>query len=161
MYCFWPLSMCFGFFDDVLPILLIFCQNLVFLALFCHLVFFWLFLALFGYFLATLITSCLKNFSITENLWSDDKFQCDSCCTLQEAHVRGHSTTTWTKIYLILTPFPPRVDKRGHLTYPPPVHVDKRWTKAPPLKYQQVPHFYQHNTRVNLHALSASNDNKI
>ena len=30
-------------------------------------------------------------------------------------------------------PLPPRVDKRGHLHTPhPPVHVDKRWIKAPP-----------------------------
>lgn len=36
----------------------------------------------------TSITSCLKNFSNTETLCSDNKFQCDSCCTLQEAHVR-------------------------------------------------------------------------
>ena len=35
----------------------------------------------------TSITSCLKNFSNTETLRSDNKFQCDSCCTLQEAHV--------------------------------------------------------------------------
>ena len=35
----------------------------------------------------TSITSCLKNFSNTETLCSDNKFQCDSCCTLQEAHV--------------------------------------------------------------------------
>ena len=32
----------------------------------------------------------------------------------------------------ILTPSPPRVDKRGHFTPPPLVHVDKRGTKAPP-----------------------------
>lgn len=36
----------------------------------------------------TSITSCLKNFSNTETLCSDNKFQCDSCCTLQEAHKR-------------------------------------------------------------------------
>ena len=40
----------------------------------------------------TSITSCLKNFSNTETLCSDNKFQCDSCCTLQEAHVSFHST---------------------------------------------------------------------
>ena len=39
----------------------------------------------------TSITSCLKNFSNTETLSSDNKFQCDSCCTLQEAHVSLHS----------------------------------------------------------------------
>ena len=35
----------------------------------------------------TSITSCLRNFSNTETLCSDNKFQCDSCSTLQEAHV--------------------------------------------------------------------------
>jgi ubiquitin carboxyl-terminal hydrolase 12/46 len=35
----------------------------------------------------TSVTSCLRNFSNTETLCSDNKFQCDSCCTLQEAHV--------------------------------------------------------------------------
>ena len=44
--------------------------------------------------------------------------------------VRGHSTTTWTNFDPILTPSPPRVDKRGH--------VDKRDKKAspPPLNIQ-------------------------
>jgi len=36
----------------------------------------------------TSITSCLRNFSNTETLCSDNKFQCDSCSTLQEAHKR-------------------------------------------------------------------------
>ena len=36
----------------------------------------------------TSITSCLKNFSNTETLCSDNKFKCDSCSTYQEAHVR-------------------------------------------------------------------------
>jgi len=36
----------------------------------------------------TSITSCLKNFGNTETLRSDNKFQCDSCRTLQEAHKR-------------------------------------------------------------------------
>ena len=31
--------------------------------------------------------------------------------------VRGHSTTKWTKLYSIMTPHPPRVDKNGHFTY--------------------------------------------
>ena len=35
---------------------------------------------------------------------------------LKEILQRGYSTTTWTKIYLILPP-PPRVDKNGHFTY--------------------------------------------
>ena len=30
--------------------------------------------------------------------------------------VRGHSTTTWTKFYPILTPYPPLVEKHGHFT---------------------------------------------
>merc|ERR1739844_505614 len=36
----------------------------------------------------TSITSCLKNFSNTETLCSDNKFKCDQCSTLQEAHKR-------------------------------------------------------------------------
>jgi len=32
------------------------------------------------------ITSCLRNFSGTETLNKEDKFFCDSCCSLQEAH---------------------------------------------------------------------------
>ena len=35
----------------------------------------------------TSITSCLRNFSTTETLCSDNKFKCDSCSTYQEAHV--------------------------------------------------------------------------
>ncbi len=35
----------------------------------------------------TSITGCLRNFSNTETLCSDNKFKCDSCCTYQEAHV--------------------------------------------------------------------------
>ena len=46
-------------------------------------------------------------------------------------HLRGHSTTTWTNFDPLP---PPRVDKCGHSTYPPPVHVDKRGKKAPPHK---------------------------
>ena len=33
-----------------------------------------------------------------------------------KASIRGHSTTTWTNFDPILTPSPPRVDKRGHFT---------------------------------------------
>ena len=40
-------------------------------------------------------------------------------------YVRGHSTTTWTNFDQILTTTLPRVDKRGHFTYPPLVHVNK------------------------------------
>ena len=36
----------------------------------------------------TSVTSCLRNFSSTETLCSDNKFQCDTCSTKQEAHVR-------------------------------------------------------------------------
>lgn len=36
----------------------------------------------------TSITSCLRNFSNTETLCSDNKFKCDSCSTYQEAHKR-------------------------------------------------------------------------
>ena len=43
----------------------------------------------------TSITSCLKNFSNTETLCSDNKFQCDSCCTLQEAHVSIFFKSNW------------------------------------------------------------------
>ena len=32
-------------------------------------------------------------------------------------YIRGHSTTTWTNFDPILTPSPPRVDKRGYSTY--------------------------------------------
>ena len=35
----------------------------------------------------TSVTSCLRNFSSTETLCSDNKFQCDTCSTKQEAHV--------------------------------------------------------------------------
>ena len=38
----------------------------------------------------------------------------------KETLLRGHSTTTWTNFDPILTPSPPRVDKCGHSTYPPP-----------------------------------------
>ena len=46
----------------------------------------------------TSITSCLKNFSNTETLCSDNKFQCDSCCTLQEAHVSIFFEKSFQKI---------------------------------------------------------------
>merc|ERR1712210_422442 len=36
----------------------------------------------------TSVTSCLRNFSSTETLCSDNKFQCDTCSTKQEAHKR-------------------------------------------------------------------------
>ena len=46
--------------------------------------------------------------------------------------LRGHSTTTWTNFDPILTPSPPRVDKRGHSTYPPPCPRGQKgqWTKG-------------------------------
>ena len=34
------------------------------------------------------------------------------------SNIRGHSTTTWTKVYPILTNFSPRVDSYGNFTYP-------------------------------------------
>ena len=46
----------------------------------------------------TSITSCLRNFSNTETLCSDNKFQCDSCSTLQEAHV---SKNSWKFVYIL------------------------------------------------------------
>ena len=50
--------------------------------------------------------------------------------------VRGHSTTTWTNFDPILTPSPPRVDKRGHSTYPPPCPRGQKGQKKPPhIKY--------------------------
>lgn len=36
----------------------------------------------------TSITSCLRNFSNTETLCSDNKFKCDTCSSYQEAHKR-------------------------------------------------------------------------
>merc|ERR1712055_693960 len=36
----------------------------------------------------TSVTSCLRNFSSTETLCSDNKFKCDQCSTYQEAHKR-------------------------------------------------------------------------
>lgn len=36
----------------------------------------------------TSVTSCLRNFSSTETLCSDNKFKCDTCSSLQEAHKR-------------------------------------------------------------------------
>ena len=49
--------------------------------------------------------------------------------TCTAPHLRGHSTTTWTKFWPFLTPSPPRVDKHGHFTYTPPcprgLKVDK------------------------------------
>jgi len=36
----------------------------------------------------TSITSCLRNFSSTETLCSDNKFKCDTCSSYQEAHKR-------------------------------------------------------------------------
>lgn len=36
----------------------------------------------------TSITSCLRNFSSTETLCSENKFKCDTCSTYQEAHKR-------------------------------------------------------------------------
>ena len=35
----------------------------------------------------------------------------------QKAFFRGHSPTTWTQFYPILTPFPPRVDHSWHFTW--------------------------------------------
>merc|ERR1711973_408704 len=36
----------------------------------------------------TSVTSCLRNFSSTETLCSDNKFKCDTCSSYQEAHKR-------------------------------------------------------------------------
>jgi len=36
----------------------------------------------------TSVTNCLRNFSSTETLCSDNKFKCDTCCSYQEAHKR-------------------------------------------------------------------------
>ena len=47
----------------------------------------------------TSITSCLRNFSNTETLCSDNKFKCDSCSTYQEAHVRKMNSNT-RKLYI-------------------------------------------------------------
>ena len=70
---------------------------------------------------------------------------------LQFHRIWGHSTTTWTNFDPILTSSPPRVDKRGHSTYPPPVHVDKRGKKSPPpIKYSikiNVMYFYIKQTQ--------------
>ena len=46
----------------------------------------------------------------------------------------GHSTTTWTNFDPILTPSPPRVDNRGHSTYPPPCPRGQKGQKKPPHK---------------------------
>ena len=53
----------------------------------------------------TSITSCLKNFSNTETLCSDNKFQCDSCCTLQEARVSLAILPIFRKILVFLMVF--------------------------------------------------------
>ena len=53
---------------------------------------------------------------------------------LLELLIRGHSTTTWTNFDPILIPSPlewTSVD----IPHTPPVHVDKRGKKSPPLKY--------------------------
>ena len=41
----------------------------------------------------------------------------DGTRAAQHLLVRGHSTTTWTKFYPILTTNPTRVDNYGHFTY--------------------------------------------
>ena len=61
--------------------------------------------------------------------------------------LRGHSTTTWTKYYPILTPYPPRVDNCKHLTdYLSFLHVINRGlstdhlpTFSCPLSYWMTP----------------------
>ena len=68
--------------------------------------------------------------------------------TVSEActnYVRGHSTTTWTNFDPILTPHPSRVDKRGHLIYPPPLF---KWTK-----YGQKP---SSSPNIKMHLISIS-----
>ena len=51
-------------------------------------------------------------------------------------HHRGHSITTWTIFWPILTTYLPQVDKRGHFRYHlPTVHVDtSRFYIPPPLE---------------------------
>ena len=46
--------------------------------------------------------------------------------------IRWHKTTTWTNFDPILTPSLPRVDKRGHSTYPPPCPRGQNGQKRPP-----------------------------
>jgi len=41
----------------------------------------------------TSITSCLRNFSRTETLSKEDKFYCDTCCSLQEAQKKNENQT--------------------------------------------------------------------
>ena len=45
------------------------------------------------------------------------KLSSSSFCSNSRRIVRGHSTTTRTKFYQILTPHPPQVDKNKHFTY--------------------------------------------
>ena len=59
---------------------------------------------------------------------------------LKTISIRGHSTTTWTKIWPISTPSPSWVDKRGHFTTPPPCPRGQKVDKSPPpppLKYKK------------------------
>ena len=49
----------------------------------------------------TSITHCLKCFSNTETLCSDNKFKCDNCSSYQEAQViRNYSLSIITKTFL-------------------------------------------------------------
>lgn len=52
----------------------------------------------------TSVTSCLRNFSSTETLCSDNKFQCDTCSTKQEAHVSLPTMTSDMPCIEILFP---------------------------------------------------------
>ena len=56
--------------------------------------------------------------------------------TIMWVMIRGHSTTTWTKFWPILTPSPLEWTSVDILQPPPLVHVDKRGTNAPPPRYQ-------------------------
>ena len=54
-------------------------------------------------------------------------------CIMYKYSIRGHSTTTWTNSDSILTPSPPRVDKRGHFTNSPM----STWTKIDPSPHKK------------------------
>merc|ERR1712032_37394 len=53
----------------------------------------------------TSVTSCLRNFSSTETLCSDNKFKCDTCSSYQEAHkrMRVKKLPTILELHLINT----------------------------------------------------------
>ena len=74
--------------------------------------------------------------------------QCSDSWLFPLACCQGAFNNYVDQILTNFDPLPPSSGQAWTFYIPPLVHVDKRWTKAPPLKYQIVSHFNQHNIWV-------------